>query len=166
MLCDLGYLVACESDIHLIITAALLKCATLGADTPLQGEFTIRHPENKNAELLWHCGPFPLSQKAENCEAKLVNQRQWFRAKDGTYTLARLDQDNGRYTLLPLICNTTAGPETSGTYFWGEFENLQAVEDRLIEGPYIHHFAEIQGDWRKELQEFCKYISSIKIDTL
>ena len=166
MLCDLGYLVACESDIHLIITAALLKCATLGTGTPLQGEFTIRHPENKNAELLWHCGPFPLSQKAKESEAKLVNQRQWFRAKDGQYTLARLDQEDGKYSLLPLICNTVTGPETSGTYFWAEFDDLQAVEDRLIDGPYIHHFAEIEGDWRKEIQEFCKYVPVLKYDTI
>lgn len=42
---------------------------------PLFGEFTVRHPENKNAELLWHCSPFPLSQKAPNSKARLVNQR-------------------------------------------------------------------------------------------
>lgn len=169
MLCDLGYLVACESDIHLVITAALLKAATFGKGTPLQGEFTIRHPENQNAELLWHCGPFPLSQKAESgpdSEARMVNQRQWFRAKDGCYTLARLDQEDGRYMLLPMLCKTTTGPNTSGTYLWAEFEDLQAVEDRLIEGPYIHHFAEIQGDWRKELKEFCKYIPGLHIDTI
>lgn len=166
MLCDLGYLVACESDIHLIITAALLKCATLGQGTPLQGEFTIRHPENKNAELLWHCGPFALSQKAKDSEAKLVNQRQWFRAKDGFYTMARLDQESGNYMLLPLTCKTTTGPATSGTYMWAEFKDLQAVEDRLIQGPYIHHFAEIEGDWRKELQEFCKYVPQIKLDQI
>ena len=166
MLCDMGYLVACETDIHLIITAALLKCATLGQGTPLQGEFTIRHPENKNAELLWHCGPFALSQKAKDSEAKLVNQRQWFRAKDGFYTMARLDQESGKYMILPLTCKTTTGPHTSGTYMWAEFEDLQAVEDRLIQGPYIHHFAEIEGDWRKELQEFCKYVPQIKLDQI
>lgn len=164
MLCDMGYLISCESDIHLAITAVLLKCATLGEGTPLMGEFTVRHPENKNAELLWHCGPFPLSQKAQDSEAKLVNQRQWFRAKDGTYTMARFDQESGNYMLLPLVCTTTDGPSTSGTYFWGEFDDLQAVEDRLIQGPYIHHFAEVLGDWRRELQEFCKYFPQIKLD--
>lgn len=166
MLCDMGYLIACESDIHLIITAALLKCATLGEGTPLQGEFTIRHPENKNAELLWHCGPFALSQKAKDCDAKLINQRQWFRAKDGFYTMARLDQDEGQYMLLPLTCRTTTGPATSGTYIWAEFEDLQKVEDRLIQGPYIHHFAEIEGDWQAEIQEFCKYVPQIKVDRI
>ena len=165
---DMGYMISCESDMHCAMTMALLKCATLGEGKPLFGEFTVRHPENKNAELLWHCGPFPLSQKAESgtdSTARLVNQRSWFRAKDGTYTVARIDQESGNYMILPLLCNTTEGPQTHGTYIWGEFEDLQAVEDRLLEGPYIHHFVEIAGDYRKEIGEFCKYFPNLKVDT-
>ena len=164
---DMGYLISCESDMHCALTMALLKSATLGKGKPLFGEFTVRHPENKNAELLWHCGPFPLSQKAESgidSTARLVNQRSWFRAKDGTYTVARIDQESGNYMILPLVCKTTSGPQTHGTYIWGEFEDLQKIEDRLIDGPYIHHFVEIEGDYRKELNEFCKYFPNLKID--
>ena len=166
LLNDLGYMVSCESDMHCALTMALLKSASLGEGKPLFGEFTVRHPENKNAELLWHCGPFPLSQKAPDSEARLVNQREWFRAKDGTYTVARMDQESGNYMILPLVCKTTEGPQTHGTYIWGEFEDLQKVEDRLIYGPYIHHFVEIEGDYRKEIEEFCKYFPNLKVDKL
>lgn len=165
MLNDMGYMISCESDIHAAMTMSLLKCATLGEGKPLFGEFTVRHPENKNAELLWHCGPFPLSQKAEGTEARLVNQRVWQRGKDGTYTVARIDQESGNYMILPMVCNTTVGPQTHGTYIWGEFKDLQKVEDRLIDGPYIHHFVEILGDYTKELREFCKYFPNLKVDT-
>lgn len=164
---DMGYMISCESDMHCALTMVLLKSATLGKGMPLFGEFTVRHPENKNAELLWHCGPFPLSQKAESgidSTARLVNQRSWFRAKDGTYTVARIDQESGDYMILPLICHTTPGPQTHGTYIWGEFEDLQKVEDRLIDGPYIHHFVEMEGDYRKEINEFCKYFPNLKVD--
>ena len=167
LLNDMGYMVSCESDIHCAMTMALLKCVTLGEGKPLFGEFTVRHPENKNAELLWHCGPFPISQKADNgidSTARLVNQREWFRGKDGTYTVARIDQESGEYYVLPMLCKTTEGPQTHGTYIWGEFEDLQAVEDRLIDGPYIHHFVEIMGDYRKEIKEFCKYFPNLKFD--
>ncbi len=167
LLGDMGYMVSCESDMHCALTMVLLKSASLGKGKPLFGEFTVRHPENKNAELLWHCGPFPLSEKAEegtDSNARLVNQREWFRAKDGTYTVCRMDQESGEYSILPLVCNTTKGPQTHGTYIWGEFEDLQAVEDRLIEGPYIHHFVEIFGDYTKEIQEFCKYFPNLKVD--
>ena len=165
---DMGYMISCESDMHCAMTMALLKCATLGEGKPLFGEFTVRHPENKNAELLWHCGPFPLSQKAESgpsSVARLVNQRSWFRAKDGTYTVARLDQESGNYMILPLLCHTTEGPETHGTYIWGEFEDLGKIEDRLIDGPYIHHFVEIEGDYRREIREFCKYFPALSLDS-
>lgn len=164
LLNEMGYMISCESDIHCAMTMALLKCATLGKGIPLFGEFTVRHPENQNAELLWHCGPFPVSEKAEGTKARLVNQRVWLRAKDGTYTVARIDQESGNYMVLPMVCNTTVGPQTHGTYIWGEFEDLQKIEDRLIDGPYIHHFVEIKGDYRKEINEFCKYFPNLKVD--
>ncbi len=161
---DLGYIVSCESDMHCALTMVLLESAALGKVRPFLGEFTVRHPENRNAELLWHCGPFPLSVKAPDCPAELVNQREWFRAKNGTYTVARIDQDKGNYMILPLVCKTVPGPETHGTYLWGEFKDLQAVEDRLLDGPYIHHFVEIEGDYTAEIKEFCKYFPNLKID--
>ena len=43
-------------------------------------------------------------------------------------------------------------------------DRLQKVEDRLLDGPYIHHFVEMQGDYRKEIEEFCKYIPNLKVD--
>ncbi|MBO4433621.1 MAG: hypothetical protein J5852_08835 [Clostridia bacterium] len=168
LLNDMGYLISCESDMHALLTMVLLKCATLGEGKPLFGEFTVRHPENKNAELLWHCGPFPLSQKAESgtdSTARLVNQRSWFRAKDGEYTVARIDREDGNYMILPLLADTTTGPQTHGTYIWAEFKDLQKIEDRLIDGPYIHHFVEIAGDFRKEIKEFCKYFPNLSVDT-
>lgn len=164
LLNDMGYMISCESDIHCAMTMALLKTATLGQGKPVFGEFTVRHPEKKNVELLWHCGQFPLSQKAPDSEAKLVNQREWFRGKDGTYTAARIDQESGNYMLLPILCKTTDGPKTSGTYIWAEFEDLQKVENRLMQGPYIHHFIEIEGDYRKELDEFCRFVPNLSLD--
>lgn len=167
LLTDMGYLMSCESDIHAAMTMALLKCATLGEGKPLFGEFTVRHPENKNAELLWHCGPFPLSQKAPDSEARLVNQREWFRGKDGEYTVARIDrEEGGRYVVLPLKCRTTEGPLTHGTYIWGEFDDLDRVESKLMDGPYIHHFVEMEGDYTKELAEFCKYFTNLHLDSV
>ena len=108
--------------------------------------------------------PFPLSVKDPACKARLVNQREWFKVKDGKFTVARIDQENGDYMMLAGTCQTTDGPQTHGTYLWGEFDNLQAWEDRLLEGPYIHHFVEIEGDYTKELKEFCKYFPNLKMD--
>lgn len=161
---DMGYIISCESDLHCAVTMALLASAAFGEKRPFLGEFTVRHPENRNAELLWHCGPFPLSVKAPDSVARLVNQREWFHVKDGEYTLARIDQENGNYMMLAGKVRTVPGPETHGTYLWAEFDNLQKWEDRLLDGPYIHHFAEIEGDYTAEMREFCKYCPNLSVD--
>ncbi len=52
LLADRDIYVTCEWDIHMTITNVLLLSATRGKEKPIQGEFTCRHPENDNAELL------------------------------------------------------------------------------------------------------------------
>ena len=166
VLADMGYIIGCESDLHGTLTMALLSCAAMGKKIPFFGEFTVRHPKNRNAELLWHCGPLAYSLKKDGCPCKNVNMRQWFQVRDGQYTVARFDQDGGDYRLLTGVCKTTDGPYTFGTYLWAEFDNLSAWERKLIEGPYIHHMAEIEGDWTEELRELCKYVPALSIDTV
>ena len=166
ILADMGYIISCESDVHGAISMALLSCASLGKKVPFFGEFTVRHPEDKNAELLWHCGPFAYSLKKESSVAKNVNMRQWFQVKDGNYTIARMDQEDGNYTLLSGKFASTDGPYTFGTYIWAKFDNLSAWEKKLVEGPYIHHMAEIEGDYTEVLKEFCKYVPNLSIDTV
>ncbi len=166
ILADMGYIVSCESDMHGAITMALLSCASLGKKVPFFGEFTVRHPEDKNVELLWHCGPFAYSLKKPSSVAKEVNMRQWFEVKEGKYTVARMDQEDGRYSVLSGTCESAEGPYTFGTYLWAKFDDLSKWEHKLIEGPYIHHMAEIEGDYTKELKEFCKYIPFLNPDSV
>lgn len=166
VLADMGYIISCESDMHGAITMLLLSAAARGKKVPFFGEFTVRHPENKNGELLWHCGPFAYSLKAPDSVAKNVNMRQWFRVRDGHYTIARLDQDDGRYSILNGTFRTTSGPYTFGTYLWAEFDDADRWEDKLIDGPYIHHCAEIEGDYTEEIAEFTKYVPLIHNDRM
>lgn len=166
ILYDMGYIVTCESDIHGAVSQALMMCASRGSAAPLFGEFTVRHPENKNAELLWHCGPFPLSMKREGERAKLFNTKPSFRVLDGDYTIARFQGDRGNYTLLGGEFHTTDGPDTFGTYLWAEFENLSLIENKLINGPYIHHMSEVYGKYGDALKEFCKFIPGLEFDPI
>lgn len=166
ILADMGYIISCESDMHGAITMALLSCASLGKKIPFFGEFTVRHPEDNNVELLWHCGPFAYSLKKPSSVAKEVNMRQWFEVKEGKYTIARMDQADGRYSLLSGKFESAEGPYTFGTYLWARFDNLSKWEHKLIEGPYIHHMAEIEGDYTKELKELCKYIPFLTPDSV
>jgi len=166
ILADEKIIIGCESDLHGTLTMTLLAAASLGKKIPFFGEFTVRHPKDPQIQLLWHCGPFAYSLKKDGCKAKMVNQRQWFPVKDGQFTLARFDQDNGTYKLLEGSCVSAEGPKTFGTYRWVKFKNRSAWERKLIDGPYIHHMAEIEGDYTEELAEFCKYVPGLTIDTV
>jgi L-fucose isomerase-like protein len=166
ILADEGIIIGCESDLHGTISMMMLAAATMGRKIPFFGEFTVRHPTDKNVQLLWHCGPFAYSLKKESCPAKMVNMRQWFCVKEGKFTVARFDQDNGKYSLLSGTCESADGPQTFGTYRWVRFKDRAAWERKLIDGPYIHHMAEIEGDYTEEIKEFCKYIPGLVADSV
>ncbi len=166
LLADRDIYVTCEWDVHMTITNALLLAATRGEEKPIQGEFTSRHPENDNGELLWHCGPFPLKYKDENCKPYLYATKPSFKLRDGEYTIARFQGEKGKYYLLGGKFHTCDGPETFGTYMWAEFDDLAKVERKIVEGPYIHHMTQIPGDYTAEIKEFAKYIDEIIYDDL
>lgn len=166
LLYDQGYAVACESDLHGAITNALLLCAARGRSAPAFGEFTVRHPQDPNAELLWHCGPFPESLRDPASRPRLFRTKPSFKARDGAYTIARFQGDRGRYTLLGGEYETTDGPHTFGTYMWARFHDWPRIERKLIEGPYIHHMCELPGRHAAALAEFCKFIPDLTFDPL
>ncbi|NLE12225.1 MAG: fucose isomerase [Clostridiales bacterium] len=164
LLADEGLIVTCETDIMGAISMALLSCASRGKSRPFFGEFTVRNPQNTNSELLWHCGPFPYSLKKPGYPANLPNNRPNFRLKDGKYTICRLDSLAGDYQLLAGKLKTCDGPKVIGTYIWAEFDSYAKWEKKLIYGPYIHHMAEIEGDYVAALEEFTRFEPNIRID--
>lgn len=166
ILADMDYIISCESDMHAAITQVLLKCLSFGKEKPFLGEFTVRHPSDRNAELLWHCGPFAYSLHRDDEPCFCKNMREWFQVKKGHYTVARIDQDHGKYSIIAGECDSATGPYTFGTHMWAKFDDLDAWERKLVEGPYIHHVSEISGSYTNEIKEFCKYIPDLKIDEI
>ena len=61
MLTEEGLPVACETDIHGAITSIMVQAAGMGATPSFFVDWSVRHPENENGELLQHCGPWPVS---------------------------------------------------------------------------------------------------------
>jgi L-fucose isomerase-like protein len=158
-----GLPVVCETDIHGAITSILVEAAGMGKTPTFFADWTVRHPGNENAELLQHCGPWPLAVAKGK---PVLGYPLAFGhpgavealARDGEVTLARFDGDNGEYSLLLGNAKTVPGPYTKGTYMWVEVENLDRLEDKIVCGPYIHHCTGIHGDMVPVLFEACKYI--------
>ncbi len=158
-----GIPVVCETDIHGAITALMVEAASLDDTRSFFADWTVRHPDNENGELLQHCGPWPISVAKEK---PTIGYPLAFdhpgaveaEAKHGLMTLARFDGDNGEYSLLLGNARGVEGPYTKGTYVWVEVENLKRLEAKIVEGPYIHHCVGIHKDVVPVLYEACKYI--------
>lgn len=158
-----GIPTVCETDIHGAITALMVEAASLEEKRSFFADWTVRHADNENGELLQHCGPWPISVAREKPSITYPLAFDYpgavaAEAKHGQVTLARFDGDNGEYSLLLGNAKGIDGPYTKGTYLWVEVENLKRLEAKIVEGPYIHHCVGIHEDVVPILYEACKYI--------
>lgn len=158
---DEGMPISCETDLNGAVTLAMLQAVTLGKESEFLADLTIRHPQNDNAELLWHCGPFPYSLKDPDSKARLVGGQERFMLKKGDITLCRFDDIDGKYYLFGGEGRAVDGPETNGTYVWFETDNWKRWEEKLMFGPYIHHVGGIYGNYKKVLREAARYLGLI-----
>lgn len=173
LLSDEGYPVACETDVCGAVSAALLQAASFDTNPQFFADLTVRHPEDDNAELLWHCGPFPYSLRNDTCKA-VVNESytldghvcgicEW-ELKQGDITTIRFDGDHGKYSLFIGEAVTTTGPYNRGTYVWIKTKDWNKWERKLVEGPYVHHVAGSYGHYGEILAEACKYFGGVTPD--
>ena len=158
-----GIPTVCETDIHGAITALLVEAAGMGQVRSFFADWTIRHPDCPNGELLQHCGPWPISVAGEKPTITYPLAfdhpgRSTAEAKHGDVSLVRFDGDLGQYSLLLGHAKGIDGPKGMGTYLWVEVDNIKRLEAKLVEGPYIHHCVGIHKDVVPVLYEACKYI--------
>ncbi|HAJ74796.1 MAG TPA: fucose isomerase [Lachnospiraceae bacterium] len=158
-----GVPTVCETDIHGAVTALMVEAAAMGETRSFFADWTIRHPDNPNGELLQHCGPWPISVAMVKPQ---ITYPLAFKhpgsitaeAKHGPVSLVRFDGDNGEYSLLLGNAKGVDGPKGMGTYLWVEVDNIKRLEAKIVEGPYIHHCVGIHKNVVPVLYEACKYI--------
>ncbi|RKL68360.1 fucose isomerase [Salipaludibacillus neizhouensis] len=164
--------VTCETDIHGAITSIMVQAATLNTEPTFFADITIRHPENPNGELLFHCGNFPVSLSVE--EKPKLRRHFLFddhapgthecEIKGGEMTLARFDGDHGEYSILLGQAKGIEGPYSRGSYVWVEVNDWPLWEEKLVKGPYIHHSVGIHANVIPILYEACQYIPGLTPD--
>ncbi|MDR1892655.1 MAG: L-fucose/L-arabinose isomerase family protein [Oscillospiraceae bacterium] len=166
-----GLPVACETDIHGAITAIMAQAAGMGKTPTFFVDWSVRHPENANGELLQHCGPWPLSLAKEkpvlgrpfafpeHCPGSVSAE-----LKGGEMSLFRFDGDNGEYGMLLGTAVGMDGPKSNGTYVWVEVPNWAKVETKIVKGPYVHHAVGIHGNLLPVINEALTYIPDVKAD--
>jgi len=135
------------------------QAAALYETPSFLADITVRHPQNDNAELLWHCGPFTYELAID--KACVNAGKGQYELKEGKLTLVRFDTDHNDYYLLAEECETTSGPATDGNYVWIQTQDWGKCEDKLMYGPYIHHIAGVYGSYKEVFHEACKYMGVI-----
>jgi L-fucose isomerase-like protein len=173
LLTDEGTPVSCESDIHGAISSLMLQAAGMFREPTFFSDLTIRHPENNNAELLWHCGAFPPSLSNNKQETKIGEHFvlpshapgtcNWQLIR-GDITVIRFDGSNGKYSLFCGQGKAVEGPYTLGTYVYLEVNDWPMWEEKIIYGPYIHHTSCIYGKYAPVLYEATRYLDGITFD--
>lgn len=169
--CDDGLPFICEGDIHGAVTAVMSMAASRYKTPIFLADITIRHPENKNAELLWHCGVFAKGLAKQPQELVLGSHYnrlcpavgEW-ELKGGQVDILRFDARGGKYSMFMGEARGTTGPKTVGAYLWIEVDDWSKWENKLIYGPYIHHCVGVHADVIPVLQEACRYIPELTAD--
>lgn len=165
-LADRGFPTACETDVWGAISQLVCSAGCLGTGTEFLGEWTYRHPDNDNAELIWHGGQYPysLASKARKPKLKKFERRgaiqyeaNW-ELKPGEITMCRIDEQDGEFYMFVGEGRTTVGPEVTGTWFWFEVDNWKKWEEKLMFGPFIHHVAGVYGSISDALVEAARYL--------
>ncbi|QMV42844.1 L-fucose/L-arabinose isomerase family protein [Cohnella cholangitidis] len=164
--------VTCETDIHGAITSIMVQAAAMNEAPTFFADLTIRHPENENGELLFHCGNFPVSLSVED-KPKIRKHFLFDDHAPGTHegeirggdmTLARFDGDHGEYQLFLGKARGIQGPYTRGSYVWVEVNDWPLWEEKLVKGPYVHHSVGIHANVIPSLYEACSYIPGLTPD--
>ena len=164
-LTDEGLPITCETDILGAISTSFLMGAVRGDTIPFFADLTVRHPTNDNAELLWHCGPFPPSLAKEGSSPSVVDGKGQWEIKGGDITLVRMGCLNGRYSMFVDECWSIDGPKTNGNYVWVETDDWSKWERKFVKGPYIHHVTGAHGKYRDIIHEALQYIGDIHPDS-
>jgi L-fucose isomerase-like protein len=170
MLAEERYPIAAESDIHGAVSSVMLEAAANVQEPSFFPEFTVRHPENDNAILLWHASG-PLSLRHPD-DGKLECRPPWIlkdlpgvspvmRMKDGPLTVCRFDGERGEYVLGIGEGTTVDGPRTREVFAWMEVDDWPRWERRLMAGPYIHHCSAIYDHCADSLEEACRFIPGL-----
>lgn len=175
LLTDEGIPVTCETDVHGAISAVIAQAASMNSAVPFFADLTIRHPENENGELLFHCGNFPPSLCSNDDKPKFKHHFLFeshapgtaeFEIKGGDISIVRFDGDHGEYSLLLGKAKGIKGPYTRGTYLWVEVNDWPMWEEKLVKGPYVHHCVGIHHDVIPVLYEACNFIPGLKADPI
>ncbi|MFN2229720.1 MAG: L-fucose/L-arabinose isomerase family protein [Anaerolineae bacterium] len=169
-------LTACEADILGALSMMVNYHAALGEAVPHFVDWTIRHRENPNQLLAWHCGNAPACLAADASQRALRSRRDMagegevpeldptaglgqFQIKPGTVTFCRMAEYDDAWKMLIATGEIIPSDETlAGTWSWVQVKDHDALYRTLVEEGFVHHASMIHGDQTQALLQACKFM--------
>lgn len=171
-LTDTGIMCACEVDVHGVLTMLVEYLSSFRESVPHFIDWTIQNQDDRNTFFAWHCGNAPVSLRCKSCRP-VINSHSilgWrigyektfgtaeFQLKEGVVTLARLGELDGKFKMLITSGEAVYDNRTlRGSWKWIKVKDLEKLYRTIIEEGFIHHASMIFGDFRKEIELFCKF---------
>jgi L-fucose isomerase-like protein len=175
-LTEKGMLTACEADILGALSMLVCHRAALGQTVPHFVDWTIRHRENPNQLLAWHCGNAPACLACDPGERALRSRHDMtgeepvveedtqaglsqFQLQPGRVTFCRLAEYENAWKMLIATGEIVPSDETlAGTWSWVEVKDHDRLYRTLVEEGFIHHASMIHGDFTQPLLQACKFL--------
>jgi L-fucose isomerase-like protein len=172
-LTDRGIMTSCEVDIYGALTMLVQYLASLGKTAPHFIDWTIRHQDQENAFLAWHCGNAPPSLVCEGGRVGIsyhsilgptlglersVGTAE-FQLRSGPVTLCRLQEHDGEFKML--ITNGKAvesQQKLRGSWSWVEVPDLDGLYNTLVMEGFVHHASLIHGAYFRPIEDACEYL--------
>jgi L-fucose isomerase-like protein len=172
-LTDHGIMTACEVDIYGVLTMLIQYLASMETTVPHFIDWTIKHQEQENVFLAWHCGNAPPSLASDSSKVTLSYQSVLgktlgidrsrgtgeFQLKSGDVTLCRLQEHDGQFKML--VAKGKAIPsqqELRGSWSWVEVSDLDTLYSTLVKEGFTHHASMIHGDFSRSITDACEYL--------
>lgn len=172
-----GLPTACEADVLGAVSMLANYSAALGDTVPHFIDWTIRHRQNPNQLLAWHCGNAPVTLAADPKKTALRSRKDMkgelaipdedqqaglyqFQIKPGAVTFCRLAEYDDEWKMLIATGTVMPSAETlAGTWSWVEVKDHDRLYRTLVEEGFVHHASMIHGDQTKALLLACKFLN-------
>jgi L-fucose isomerase-like protein len=172
-LTDRGIMTSCEVDIYGALTMLFQYLASMKTTVPHFIDWTIRHQQEENVFLAWHCGNGPPSLACPGSRIRLryhsilgetlgidrsIGTGE-FQIKPGVVTLCRLQEHGGNFKMLIATGSIeTANEELRGSWSWVRVPDLEKLYNTLVEEGFTHHASLVHGDFSRAIAGACKHL--------
>ncbi len=168
-----GTMASCEGDLYGALSMLIQYKAALSATPPHFMDWTLKHPEEKDTFLAWHCGNGPVCLSGQKGKIPISCHYMGpdmgtvhFQLKSGVVTLSSLQEDDGHFKMFVANGKSVKLDGTmKGSWSWVKVPDLDKLYRTLVTGGFVHHASLIHGDYSRSITDACN-IMGIEVVTV